>query len=97
MNNAAVAREWRAVSLRQRYEQIRARALEDKGACSGMAMRWGMRSWIEADPQTEMPLITSGPKEQTGPLDHSWREMVVVWASVIVSQAERNYGGQQQA
>jgi hypothetical protein len=84
--------------LRQRYEQIRARALERAAiGISETVMRLGMRAWMEAGCQAEIVYAAPAPTEGRLPLDGSFRQIVAVWASAIVDQAERSYGGSRQA
>jgi hypothetical protein len=78
--------------LRQQYEQIRQSALERTGIGmgSGVVIRHGMRSWMETGSWEEA--ATGPPAFQEGrPLaDRSFQQIVSVWASVLVGQAERS-------
>jgi hypothetical protein len=85
--------------LRERYEQVREQALERAG--SGPAntgeIRWGMRSWMEAGSQPENSTVRSAPVETRSQPGWEFSQMVAVWASVLVWQAERSYRGQREA
>ena len=85
--------------LRERYEQMREGALERsaKGAGSDMVMRRGMRSWMEAGRQQDSAAVAPAPAEGRLRPDRDFQQMVAVWASVLVWQAERSYGGQRKA
>ncbi len=85
--------------LRERYEQMREQALERAGIglANAGAMRWGMRSWMEAGYQQENSTVMSAPVETRSQPDWEFSQMVAVWASVLVWQAERSYGGQREA
>jgi hypothetical protein len=85
--------------LRERYEQMRERALERsaKGAASDMVMRRGMRSWMEAGRQEERAALAPDPAEWRLRPDQDFQKIVAVWASVLVWQAERSYGGPRKA
>ena len=85
--------------LRERYEQIRARALERTaiGIGSEVVMRGGMRSWIEAGGREEVALVARASHEGRPQPDQVFQQLVAVWASVLVGQAERSYGGQREA
>ena len=75
--------------LRRRYEQIRTRALERAATgISDTVMRLGMRSWMEAGCQLETAYAASAPTERGLPQKRSFRQIVAVWANVIVGQAE---------
>ena len=81
--------------LRERYEQIREQSLERSaiGIGSEVVMRRGMRSWMEADWRQEVgPVAAALPAGGLQP-DLVFQQIVTVWASVLVSQAERSYGG----
>ena len=84
--------------LRQRYEQIRERALERTaiGIGSDVVMRRGMRSWMEAGWREEVPVASAIQEGRPQP-DRAFQQIVTVWASVFVGQAERSYGGQPEA
>jgi len=83
--------------LRERYEQIRERALERTAVGSGsdVVMRWGMRWWMEAGWREEM--VAPAPAEGRLRPERGFQQMAAVWASVLVSQAERSYGGSREA
>jgi len=85
--------------LRERYEQMREQALEwaGTGPPPPGAMRWGMRSWMEAGGQLENATVMSAPAERRSQPDWEFSQMVAVWARVLVWQAERSYGGQREA
>lgn len=78
--------------LRERYEQIRARFLErtamDVG--SDVVMRRGLRSWMEAGSREEIPPRAPSPHAGGLQPDHGFQQMVALWASVLVGQAERS-------
>jgi len=77
--------------LCQRYEQVRARALQRTAlGISATMMRLGMRSWMEAGGQTERTDAAPTATHPTLPPDESFRQIVTVWASVLVGQAERS-------
>jgi hypothetical protein len=85
--------------LQQRYEQIRERALQQTAMAIGseMVMRRGMRSWMEAGwRETTAPVAPASHEARPQP-DQAFQQIVAVWASLLVSQAERSYGGQRQA
>jgi len=85
--------------LRERYEQIRERALGRTAIDIGseVVMRWGMRSWMEAGCRAEVaPAAPASPAGRPQP-DQGFRQIVAVWASVLVGQAERSYGGPREA
>jgi hypothetical protein len=78
--------------LCQRYEQIRARALQPSAmGISGAVLRLGMRSWMEAGCQAEMKDVVPAPTAGTLRSDESFQEIVTVLADVLVGQAERSY------
>jgi hypothetical protein len=81
--------------LRERYEQLRARALERSAIAirGDLVMHRGMRSWMESGSWEEAPAFPEG----RAPADQSLQQIVTVWASVLVGQAERSYGGQREA
>lgn len=85
--------------LRERYEQMREQALERAGIGppNAGAMRWGMRSWMEAGDQQEDGIVMSAPVATRSQPDWEFSQMVAVWARVLVGQAERSYGGQREA
>jgi hypothetical protein len=85
--------------LRQRYEQIRERALARTaiGIGSEVAMRRGMRSWMEAGWREEVTSAAPAPHAERPQPDRAFQQIVTVWASVFVGQAERSYGGQREA
>jgi hypothetical protein len=85
--------------LRERYEQIRERALERtaSGIGSDVAMRRGMRSWMEAGWRQEAIPVAPASQEGRPQPDRVFQQIVAVWASVFVGQAERSYGGQREA
>ena len=76
--------------LRQRYEQLRQRALEQTGTgiASDVVMRGGMRSWLEAWREEIAPAAPT-PLAGRRPADPDVRQMAAVWASVFVGRAER--------
>ena len=86
--------------LRQRYEQIRQNPLERTaiGMGSDVVIRHGMRSWMETA-SWEEAAAAGTPAFQDGrpPADPSFQQIVAVWASVFVDQAERSNGGQREA
>lgn len=84
--------------LRKRYEQLRERALERTVISSGseVSMHRGMRSWMEAGGREEMAAVAPAFHEGRTQADPAFRQIVTVWASVIVGQAERSYGGQRE-
>lgn len=84
--------------LRERYERIRERALEPAaaGVGSDVVMCRGMRSWMETGWQGEMAPVAPAPTEGRLPPDRAFQQIVAVWASVLVGQAERSYRGQRQ-
>jgi hypothetical protein len=81
--------------LRERYEQLRQRALERTatGMGSELAMCRGMRSWMEAGWREEMAPVSPAPSGGGLQPDHSFQQMAAVWASVLVGQAERSHRG----
>src|SRR5580658_1089333 len=83
--------------LREQYEQIRQRALERTatgiGIGSDLAMRRGMRSWMEAGGREEFAPVTPAPTEGRLQPDRGLQQMAAVWASVFVEQAERSHRG----
>lgn len=85
--------------LRERYEQMRERALARTamGAGSGLVMHQGMRSWMEAGWQQESVAVAPAPAERRLRPEQYLQQIVAVWASVLVRQAERSYGGQRKA
>lgn len=84
--------------LRQRYEQIRHRALARTAAIgSGVVIRHGMRSWMETGSGEEASAMGPVFHEGLPAADHFFQQIVAVWASVLVGQAERSCGGQRQA
>jgi hypothetical protein len=83
--------------LRKRYEQIRERALERTVISIGNdVMRRGMRSWMEAGGREEMPAVAPAFQEARTQADCAFRQIVTVWASALVGQAERSYCGQRE-
>lgn len=85
--------------LRERYEQIRQRALERTAIAmgSGVVIRHGMRSWMETGSWEEVAAVAPVFQEGTAAADQSFQQIVAVWANVLVGQAERSCGGQRQA
>jgi len=85
--------------LRQRYEQIRERALARTaiGIGSDVVMRRGMRSWMEADWRQEAGPVAPACHAGRPQPDQAFQQIVAVWASVFVGQAEGSYGGQREA
>jgi hypothetical protein len=85
--------------LRQRYEQIRERALQRTAIGSGseVVMRRGMRSWMEAGGREEAASVVPAAAAERLPPDPALQQIAAVWASVLVSQAERSYGGPREA
>lgn len=85
--------------LRKRYEQIRERALERTamGVGSDVVMRRGMRSWMEAGWREEVVPVAPCSPEGRPQSDQAFQQFVAVWASVLMGQAERSYGGQREA
>ena len=85
--------------LRERYEQMREQALERTGSGTANAgkIRWGMRSWMEAGYQPENSTARSAPVEMHFQPGWEFSQMVAVWATVLVWQAERSYRGQTEA
>jgi len=81
--------------LRERYEQMRERALERTALGTGtdMVMRRGMRSWMEAGWQEETAGLAPAPAEGRLRPEQNFQQIVAVWASVLLWQAERSYGG----
>ena len=78
--------------LCQRYEQVRAQALERTAmGISDTMLRLGMRSWMEAGGQAEMTNVVSAPTPGALKSDESFRKIVTVLAGVLVGQAERSY------
>jgi len=84
--------------LRKRYEQIRERALERTVISSGseVLMRRGMRSWMEAGGWEEMAAVGPAFPEGRTQTDPAFRQIVTVWASALIGQAEGSYGGQRE-
>jgi hypothetical protein len=84
--------------LRERYEQIRKRALERTaiGIGSDVVMRRGMRSWMEASWQEEVASVAPACQEGRPQPDQAFQQLVAVWASVLMGQAERSSGGQRE-
>ncbi len=84
---------------RERYEQIRERALQRTASGIGneVVMRRGMRSWMEAGwregAASGAPASSAGRPRP----DPAFQQIAAVWASIFVSQAERSYGGQREA
>lgn len=85
--------------LRERYEQMRERALERTamGAGTDLVMRQGMRSWMEAGWQPESAAVAPAPAQRRLRPEQYFQQIVAVWASALVRQAERSYGGQRKA
>lgn len=85
--------------LRQRYEQIRQRALERTAIPigSGVVIRHGMRSWMETGCGEEVAAVAPVSQQGRSPADRSFQQIVAVWASVLMGQAERSCRGQRQA
>ncbi len=83
--------------LRERYEQIRERALERTSIGSDVVMRRGMRSWMEAGGREEVAPVAPASHAGRPQPDQAFQQIVAVWASVLVGQAERSYGGQREA
>ena len=85
--------------LRQRYEQIRERALERTALSisSDVVMRRGMRSWMEAGGREEVSPVAPAFSDGGPQVEPAFQQIVAVWASVFVDQAERSYGGQREA
>jgi len=99
LNGGTSRREPESGMLRERYEQIRERALGRTAIDIGseVVMRWGMRSWMEAGCRAEVaPAAPASPAGRPQP-DQGFRQIVAVWASVLVGQAERSYGGPREA
>lgn len=84
--------------LRARYEQIRQRALERTAMAMGssVVIRQGMRSWMEGSWE-EVAAVTPVFQPGSAPADPSFPQIVALWASVLVGQAERSCRGQRQA
>jgi hypothetical protein len=84
--------------LRKRYEQLRERALERTATSIGsdVVMGRGMRSWMEAGGREEMPAAVPAFQERRTQVDPVFQQIVTVWASALVGQAERSYGGQRE-
>lgn len=84
--------------LRERYEQIRQGALERTALAmgGGVVIRHGMRSWMETGCREQRVAVTPVVQQASSPADQSFQQIVAVWASVLVSQAERSFGGQRQ-
>ncbi|HXJ41347.1 MAG TPA: hypothetical protein VNH18_18845 [Bryobacteraceae bacterium] len=78
--------------LRKRYEQMRERVLEQSatGAGSDLVMRRGMRSWMEVGWQEETAVIAPAPADGRLRPKQNFQQMVAVWASVLLWQAERS-------
>jgi hypothetical protein len=77
--------------LAQRYEQVRARALQPTAMrISDTILRRGMRSWMEAGWQTEMTEVAPAATHRAPPPEESFRQIVTVWASLLLGQAERS-------
>ena len=85
--------------LRERYEQMRERALERTALGTGadMVMRRGMRSWMEAGWQEQTAVTAPAPADGRLRPEQNFQQIVAVWASVLVGQAERSYGGPRKA
>jgi hypothetical protein len=85
--------------MRERYEQIRERALQRTaiGIGGDVVMLRGMRSWMEAGWREEAAPVALASREGRPQLDQAFQQIVAVWASVFVGQAERNYDGQREA
>lgn len=78
--------------LRERYEQIRERALEQTANAIGsdVLTRCGMRAWMEADWREQVgPVAPAFPAARPRP-DVNFQQIVTVWASVLMGQAERS-------
>jgi hypothetical protein len=77
--------------LRQRYEQVRAQALQRTAVgISDTRLRVGMRSWMEAGGEAEMTEVAPVSTPGTLKSEERFREIVAVWAGVLVGQAERS-------
>ena len=85
--------------LRQRYEQIRERAIGRTaiGIRNDVVMRRGMRSWMEAGGREEVSPMAPAFPGGGPPVEPALQQIVAVWAGVLVSQAERSYGGPREA
>jgi hypothetical protein len=85
--------------LRERYEQMRERALERTalGTGSDLVMGRGMRSWMETGWQEETAVIAPAPAGRRLQPEQNFQQIVTVWASVLLWQAERSYGGPRKA
>lgn len=81
--------------LRERYERMRERALIQADGW-GLTMSEGMRSWIEAGGSQPGTFLTPARHRQHQPYPERFQQIVALWASVLVSQAERNEDGQRQ-
>jgi hypothetical protein len=81
--------------LRQNYEQLRQKALEQRatGIGSAMVMQRGMRSWMEAGWREEIAPASTTPTERRLEPDHAMEQMAAVWASLLLGQAERSHRG----
>ena len=84
--------------LRERYEQIRQRALQRNGISIGseVVMRRGMRSWMEACGREDMSPMAPALPDAGPQVESAYRQIAAVWADVLVGQAERSYGGPRQ-
>ena len=87
-----------AEKLRQRYEEMRERALARAaiGTGSGILVRQGMRSWMETG-CSETAAATLAPAAGRLRPDQVFPQIVAVLAGLLVWQAERNYSGQRKA
>ena len=73
--------------LRERYEQIRQRALERTAMAigSGVVIRDGMRSWIESGSWEEAAVGAPAFRGERPPADQVFQQIVAVLASVFVA------------
>jgi hypothetical protein len=58
---------------------------------SDTMLRLGMRSWMEAGCQAEMTDVASVATHGALTADESFRQIVTVWAGVLLGQAERSH------
>ncbi len=75
---------------------MRERALERTAAIaigSDVVMCRGMRAWMETDSWKEVAPVAPVFREGSAPPDPFFQQMVAVWASVLVGQAERSCHG----
>ncbi len=78
--------------LRERYEQIRQRAIQRTGISIGseVVMRRGMRSWMEACGREDMSPVAPAFPDAGPQVESAYRQIAAVWADVLVGQAERS-------